>query len=164
VIKLLPAGTGALAAALMLTACTGSAHHAGRPSAAQCARAEADVRDTALLVAPVSGVTTSRGLAAAARKMGATGQVIMLATRARSSSGTVSFLSSGVMRATGTAPPLPPPLSREMRRVDADTNAFWAAVAAYSRSRAGPQAVGDAAQKAVRDIQAIRATCTRKHR
>lgn len=153
-IKPLRAGTGALVTALMLTACTTSAHHESRPSVASCARAESAVREVALETAPFSGVTTSRGLAAAGRKLNALGRVIMAARKGLSRS--VSYLIN--------APPLPPSLAREMRRVQADENAFSAAFAAYYRSRAGPQAIGNAAEKVMRDTQAIRATCSREHR
>lgn len=166
--KLLPAGMGVLAAGLMLTACTGSALHAGRVSAgrvsaAQCARAEGDIRDTARLVAPLSGVTTSRSLIAAARRMrGPTGRVIRFAIRARSKSGHSSSIS---LSFADKSPVLvPPPLSGEVRRVYADEHVFGDALAAYGNSQAGAKAVGDAAQKAMRDIQAVRATCASKPR
>jgi hypothetical protein len=50
------------------------------------------------------------------------------------------------------------------RVTGADWDAFWAAVKAYRRGRVGPQAIGDAAQQTMRDIQAVRANCSRKNR
>lgn len=161
-IKLLPAAAGALITALMLTACTSPAHHASGPSAAQCARAEEEVRDAALLVGPLSGVTTSRDLAAAIRRMGPAGRVVR-GFVSRSKSGPTVYFSASGQAVMST--PLPPPLARETQRVvGADWNAFWRAVRAYNRVRAGPQAIGEAAQTTMRDIQAVRATCARKPR
>jgi len=59
--------------------------------------------------------------------------------------------------------PFPPALAREMRQIRADLTAFGAAFSGYYRHRARPQAIGDAAQKMMRDIQAVHATCSRKH-
>ncbi len=149
-------GAGALVAAFALTACSTSAHNASTLSA-PCARAEADVRQDALFVAPLSGVTTSRDLAAAAKLMGAMGQVITAAMQARSQHGPWTTFESELRG--GSAPPLPPPLSGDVRRLTADMFATWAAVAAYGNSRASPGSIGDAAQRAMRDIQTIRAAC-----
>jgi hypothetical protein len=140
----------------MLTACTTSARHEGRSTAAPCARIDEVVREVALETAPFSGVANSRDLAAAGRKLRALGPLITAARKAEVRS--FSHLESAVI------PVKAPPLARGMRRVDADANAFSAAFAAYDRSRAGPQAIGKAAEKMMRDIQAIHATCSRMHR
>ncbi len=150
-------GAGALVAAFALTACSTSAHNASTLSA-PCARSEADVRQDALFVAPLSGVTTSRDLAAAAKLMGAMGQVITAAMQARSQHGPSATFFESELRG-GSAPPLPPLLSGDVRRLTADMFATWAAVAAYGNSRASPGSIGDAAQRAMRDIQTIRAAC-----
>jgi hypothetical protein len=95
--------------------------------------------------------------------MGVAGRVFTIAMKARSESRSSLAWGSSTFKDKST--PLPPPLARETQRVTgADWNAFWAAVKAYSRARVGPQAIGEAAQKAMRDIQAIRATCARKPR
>lgn len=159
--KLRLAGAGALVAAVALTACSTSAHNASTLSAS-CARAETDVRQDALMVAPLSGVTTSQGLAAAAARMGAMGQVITVAIRARSQHGAAAISVSEVRG--GQSAPLPPPLSGDVRRVTADVSAFWAAVTAYGNSTASPTSIGDAAQQTMRDIQKIRAACAAARR
>lgn len=149
------AAAGALATALMLTACATSARDEGRSSAAPCTRLEAVVREVALETAPFSGVTTSRDLAAAGRKLLALGPLITAARKDE----VRTFPRLGSAAIPVKAPPLPPPLARGMRRLDADANAFSAAFASYEQSRTGPQAIGQAAGKMMRDIQAVRATC-----
>lgn len=160
-INRLAAGTGAVAAALLLTACGTSAHHASRPSAAQCASAEATIRQVSLVTSHFTSVKTSRDLAAAGRKLGQLGREIAAATATARGSKSGTFLGSAVMIAV-KMPRLPPSLAREMRRVEADDHAFWTAWAANSRSKADPQAVGAAAQKTMRDIHAITATCAKQ--
>lgn len=58
--------------------------------------------------------------------------------------------------------PFPPPLARQMRQIDADLTAFGAARVGY-RYHKRPEAIGDAAQKLMRDIRAVQATCSQKH-
>jgi hypothetical protein len=58
--------------------------------------------------------------------------------------------------------PFPVRLARQMRRIDADLAAFGPAQVGY-RSRKKPQAVVDAAQKLMRDIRAVQATCSQRH-
>jgi hypothetical protein len=98
------------------------------------------------MASPFTGVTSARGVATAESKLGQISRD--LATGA-------SFRSSAV--------PIPktPPLSRELRLESADFIAFWATLTANSHGTASPQAVGAAAQKVMRDIRAIRATCAR---
>jgi hypothetical protein len=160
VIKPVRAGAGALATALMLTACATSARYQGRSSAAPCTRVEEVVREVALETTPFSGVTTSRDLAAAGRKLRALGPLITAARKAE----VRTFSRLGSAARPVKAPPLPAPLARGMRRLDADANAFSAAFASYDRSRTGRQAIGQAAGKMMRDIQAVRATCSRMYR
>jgi hypothetical protein len=85
------------------------------------------------------------------------GRVITTAVQARSQSGGAVMAVSELHG--GTATPLPPPLSGDVRRVTADVGAVWAAVAGYANSTATARSVGDAAQRTMRDIQAIRAAC-----
>jgi hypothetical protein len=141
----LRAVTAVVATALVLTGCSASGRPANRPSARQCAQAEAAMRQAALMVSPFTGVTTSRDLSGAERALANVS--LGMATGATS----VSYL---------TPIPKTPPLSRELRLFMADDLAFWAALAAASHSPARPQAVGAAAQKAMRDIRTIRATCS----
>lgn len=152
------AGAGVLATGLMLTACATSARYEERSSAAPCTRVEEVVREVALETAPFSGVTTSRDLAAAGRKLHALGPLITAARKAEVR--TLPRLGS----AATPVKALPPPLARGMRRLDADASAFSAAFASYDRSRTGTQAIGQAAGKMMRDIQAVRATCSRMYR
>jgi hypothetical protein len=58
-----------VAAALALTACGASAHHANRPAAGQCAPGEKAIRQAALVTSHFTGVSTARGLAAAFRQL-----------------------------------------------------------------------------------------------
>ncbi len=58
--------------------------------------------------------------------------------------------------------PFPPPLAREMRRVDADLDAFAAAFGGYFQHHAKPRAIGEAAAKMMRDIRIVQGTCSRK--
>jgi hypothetical protein len=99
------------------------------------------------MASPFASVTSARGVAAAEGKLGQISRD--LATDA-------TFRSSAV--------PIPkiPPLSRELRLETADFIAFWATLTANSHGKAGPQAVGAAVQKVIRDIRAIRATCARQ--
>lgn len=99
------------------------------------------------MASPFTGVTSARGLAAAERKLGQISRDPAAGATSR------SYLV-----------PLPktPPLSRELRLETADVMAFWATLTATSHGRARPQAVGAAAQKVMRDIRAIRATCARR--
>lgn len=159
-IKLRSAGAGALVAALALTACTTSAHDGTVP--APCARADAEVRQDALEVAPLSGVTTSRGLAAAAREMGPMGRMIATVVQARSQHGGATVIVSELHG--GPATPLPPQLSTDVRRVTADVIAVWTAVTGYENSTASARSVGDAAQRTMRDFRAIRAACAAARR
>jgi hypothetical protein len=158
VIKLARSGTGILVTILLVTACSTTAREATRLSVIECARAEADARADALQVGPLTGVTTSRDLAAAAKKMGQLGAPITgaIAVRDRPASSALSF---GVIREPAKAPALPPPLSDEIGRAIADMNAFFGALLAYAESEAGPGAVGEAATRVMREVQAVRATC-----
>ncbi len=52
------------------------------------------------------------------------------------------------------------PLSRELRLFATDSAVYWAAWTAYNRSRTNPRAVGAAAAKTMRDIHAIKTTCS----
>jgi len=96
---------------------------------------------------PFASVTSARDLAAAEGRLGQISRD--LATGATSVSSTVPI-------------PKAPPLSRELRLETADFIAFWATLTANSHGKASPQAVGAAAQKVMRDIRAIRATCARQ--
>jgi hypothetical protein len=160
VIKLARSGAGVLVTILLLTACSTPAREAMRLSAIQCARADADVQADALQVGPLTGVTTSAALAAAAKKMGQLGAPITgaIAVRSQPASTAISF---SIVREPAKLLALPPPLSAEIGRVTADMNAFFGALSAYAESQSGPGTVGEAAQKVMGDIQAVRATCAR---
>jgi hypothetical protein len=134
----LPTAMAAVAAALALTACGASAHHANRPAAGQCAQVEKAIRQAALVTSHFTGVGTARGLAAAFRQLARDG---VLTGSAQSYLVAVKS----------------PVLSHELQLVEADYEAFWAATR-YVKPR--PQAVAAAAQKTMRDIRAIMATCS----
>lgn len=153
-LKPLGAVAGVLIAALVLTACSAAAHRESRPWAAGCARAEADAWDAALETGPFIGVTTPHDMIVAQKGLEALGPKIVAAQKA-------------MARTTVTEPvtsmkvvPFPTPLPRQMRQIDADLAAFGAARVRY-RPHKSPQAIGDAAQKLMRDIRGVRATCSR---
>jgi hypothetical protein len=143
-----PLAATAAAATLLLTACgapspaasADPAHQPSRPSAAQCARAKAAARELALIPSHFTSATTPRSLAAAGRKL-------THDSKANSQSYLVPI-------------PNTPPLSRELRRAEADYKTFFAAWATSSRSAASARAVSTAAQNTMRDIHAITTTCT----
>jgi hypothetical protein len=154
-LKPIGAVAGALIAVLVLTACSAAAHRESRPWAAGCARAKADVRDAALEAGPFIGVTTPHDVIVAWKKRGALGPEFVAAHKA-------------MVRTTLTGPvtsikvvPFPPPLARQMRQIDADLTAFGAALVGY-RYHKRPQVIGYAAQKLMRDIRAVQATCSKK--
>jgi hypothetical protein len=159
VITLARSATSVLAVALKLTACSTSGREVPHLSAIQCARAEADVRPDASLVAPLTGVTTSQDLAIAARKMGQVGMMITAAMQARTAPTGTAVSIDGLV--SNTQPKLSPLLSGEVSRVTADMIAFVQTISEYSQSEEGPRAIGEAAQKAMRDIQAVLSTCAR---
>ena len=155
-VKPLSAVAGALVVAFVLTACSAAAHRESRAWAAGCARAEADVRDAALETGPYIGVTTPHDVIVAGKRRYALGPEIVTARKA-------------MVRTTFTGPAtsikvvsFPPPLARQMHQVDADLTAFGAASVEY-RYHKRPQAIADAAQKLIRDIRAVQATCSQKH-
>src|SRR6267154_3464809 len=155
-LKPLGAVAGALIAALVLTACSAAAPRENRPWAAGCARADADVRDAALEAGPFVGVTTPHDMIVAEKRWEALGPETVAAHKA-------------MRRTTFTGPvtslkvvPFPPPLTRQMRQIDADLTAFGTAQVGY-RYHKRPLAIGEAAQKLMRDIRAVQATCSQKH-
>jgi hypothetical protein len=154
--KPLSAVAGAVVVALVPTACSAAAHRESRAWAAGCARAEADVRDAALETGPFIGVTTPHDVIVAAKKRYALGPEIVAARKA--------MVRTTVIRSGPSikAVPFPPPLARQMHQVDADLTAFGAASVEY-RYHKRPQTIADAAQKLMRDIRAVRATCSQKH-
>jgi len=154
-LKLLGTVAGTLIMVLVLAACSTAAHRKGRPWVAGCARAEADVRFAGLQAGPFVGVTTPREMIAAERRWAALGPEKVAADKA-------------MRRTTFTGPvtslkvvPFPAPLARQMRQIDADLAAFGAARVGY-RPHKSPQPIGDTAQKLMRDIRAVQATCSRK--
>jgi hypothetical protein len=136
------------AATLLLTACgapspaatADPAHQPSRPSAAQCARAKRAARQLALIPPHFTRATTLRSLAAADRRFAG-----------HTSANSQSYL----IPTTNT-----PPLSRELRRAEADYRTFFAAWATSSRSASSARAISTAAQNTIRDIHAISTTCT----
>jgi hypothetical protein len=136
------------AATLLLTACgapspaatADPAHQLGHPSAAQCARARWAAHQLALISSHFTRATTLRSLAAADRQFAR-----------HTSANSQSYLI-----------PIPniPPLSRELRRAEADYRTFFAAWATSSRSATSARAISTAAQNTMRDIHAITTTCT----
>ncbi len=143
-----PLAATTAAATLLLTACgapspaatADPAHQQSRPSAAQCARANWAARQLALVPSHFTRATTLRSLAAAERQF----------TR-HTSANSQSYLIPTI----GT-----PPLSRELRRAEADYRTFFAAWATSSRSAATARAISASAQNIMRDIHAITTTCT----
>ena len=133
----LPAAVAVITAALVLTACGTSVHHASRPSAGQCAQVETAVRQAALVTSHFTGVTTAHGLATALKQLAPGGGLTASST---------SYLVEIKSRT----------LTHEFLLAEADYEAFWAAV---GHVQPRPEAVAAAAQKAMRDIRAIRATC-----
>jgi hypothetical protein len=148
VINFLRPGTGAVAIALVLTACGSSSNHASHPPGAQCTQAKAATHQTALLIGPFAGVTSRRELAAAERRLSWVARKMMTANGG-------SFYSYLV--STGNANG---PLSRELSVLAADQRAYWAAWTAYRRSGTDLRAVGTAASKTMRDIRAISTACS----
>lgn len=155
-VKPLSAVAGALAVAVVLTACSAAAHSRSRPWAAPCARAEADVRVLALQAGPYVGVATRHDLIVAWNKRHAQGREYVAAEKAMVRA---TFSGPGASRKFVQFPPL---LARQMRQVLADMSAFVAGFGAYGRYPPRPRAISDAAQKAMRDIQAVRATCSQE--
>jgi hypothetical protein len=143
-----PLAATAAAATLLLTACgapsptatADPAHQPSRPSAAQCARAKWAAHQLALIPSHFTRATTLGSLAAADRQFAR-----------RTSANSQSYL----IPITST-----PPLSRELRRAEADYKTFFTAWATSSRSAASARAISTAAQNTMRDIHAITATCT----
>jgi hypothetical protein len=142
-----PLAATAAAATLLLTACgapspatADPAHQRSRPSAAQCARAKWAAHQLALIPSHFTRATTLRSLAAADRQFAR-----------RTSANSQSYL----IPITST-----PPLSRELRRAEADYKTFFTAWATSSRSAASARAISTAAQNTMRDIHAITTTCT----
>ncbi len=155
--KSLSAATGALVTTLLLTACSASAHGKSHTWAAGCARAEAGVRSAALQVGPYVGVTTTHDVIAANNKLLTRGPEIVAARKA-------------FEKATFSGPrtsikvvPFPQPVARTMHQVSADMSAFERASNEYYLDYAKAPAIGEAAQKMMRDIAAVRATCSQKH-
>ena len=114
------------------------------------------LRDVALEAGPFIGVMTPRDMLVAEKRWEALGPEEVAAHKA-------------MRRTTFTGPvtslkivPFPPPLARQMHRIDADLNAFGAARVRY-RPRRSPQAIGYAAQQLMRDIRAVQAACSQKH-
>jgi hypothetical protein len=91
-----------------------------------------------------SAVTNSRQLAEAERKLGSRALAVADAANAQSYAVPIRTL---------------PQLSRELRQLEKDYLAFWSAWVAARNSAAGPRPVGSAAARAMRNIQAVRATC-----
>jgi hypothetical protein len=156
-IKPLGAVAAVLIAALVLTACSASAQRESRSWAMGCARAEADVREAALATGPYVGVTTPHDVINAGKKLYALHPEIAAAAKAVSR--TVMY---GPRRSIKVVR-FPPPLAAQMRQVYADMSAFQAALGGYHQDHATAQAIGDAAQKMMPDLQAVRATCSQKH-
>ena len=146
---------GTLIAALVLAACSAAAHRES-PWAAGCARAEADMRFAALDAGSFVGVTTRQDMIADEKRWVALGPEKVAADKA-------------MRKATFTGPvtslkvvPFPAPVARQMHQIDADLAAFGTARVGY-RPRRSPRAIGDTAQKLMRDIRAVLATCSQKH-
>jgi hypothetical protein len=147
---------GALVAALVLAACSAAAHRESRPWALGCARAEADVREAALEASPFVGVTTPQDMIVAEKRWSALGPEKLAAYQAmRRTSYTGPVTSLKVV-------PFPPSLARQMHQIGADLAAFGAARVGY-RPHKSPQAIGDTAQKLMREIRAVQATCSQQH-
>jgi hypothetical protein len=155
-IKPLSAVTGALVPALLLTACSAAAQGKSHTWAAGCARAEADVRGAELQIGSYVGVTTPHDVIAANKKLLALGPEI---TAAREAMERTTF--SGP-RTSIKVVPFPPPLALKMRQIFADMSAFETASSEYYQHYARPRAIGDAAQKLMRDIPAVQAACSQK--
>jgi hypothetical protein len=153
-LKLVSAGASVLIAALVLSACSTSAHSESRSWAAGCARAEADVRVATLEAGPFTGVMTPQDMIVAEKRWEALGPEKLAADKALRR---IAFTGPGKSL---KAVPFPPPLARQMRRIDADLNAFGAARLGYQPHRS-PQPIGDAAQKLMRDIRVVQAACSR---
>ena len=143
---------GALIAAHVLAACSAVVHRES-PWAAGCARAEADMRFAALDAGSFVGVTTRKDMIVAEKRWVALGPEKVAADKA-------------VRKATFTGPvtslkvvPFPAPVARQMHQIDADLAAFGAASVGY-RPHKSPRAIGDTAQKLMRDIRAVLATCS----
>ncbi len=146
---------GALIAALVLTACSAATHRES-PWAAGCARAEADTRFAALDAGSFVGVTTRQDMIVAEKRWAALGPEKAAADKAmRKTTFTGPVTSLKVV-------PFPAPVARQMYQIDADLAAFGAARVGY-RPHKSPQAIGDTAQKLMRDIRAVQATCSQKH-
>jgi hypothetical protein len=155
-LKPLGAVAGALITALVLTACSAAARRESRPWAMGCARAEADVREAALEAGPFVGVTTPQDMIVAEKRWAALGPEKLAAYKA---------MRRTLFTGPGTSlkvVPFPPPLARQMHQIDADLAAFGAARVGY-RPHKSPQAIGDTAQKLMRDSRAVRAMCSQKH-
>lgn len=150
----LGAVAGILIADLVLTACSATAHRES-PWVAGCARAEADVRDAALETGPFIGVTTPHDMIVAQKRLEALGPEIVAAHKAMART---TFTGRPVTSIKVV--PFPAPLARQMRQIDADLAAFGTARVRY-RPHKSPQPIGDAAQKLMRDIRAVQATCSR---
>jgi hypothetical protein len=103
---------------------------------------------------PFIGVTTSDDVIVAQRRLEALSPEIVAAQKAMTRTTVIGPVTSI------KAVPFPTPLARQMRQIDADLAAFGAARVRY-RPHKSPQAIGDAAQKLMRDIPVVRATCSR---
>ena len=118
--------------------------------------AEADMRFAALDAGSFVGVTTRQGMIADEKRWVALGPEKVAADKAmRKTTFTGPVTSLKVV-------PFPAPVARQMHQIDADLAAFGAARVGY-RPRKSPRAIGDTAQKLMRDIRAVLATCSQKH-
>jgi hypothetical protein len=164
----LPAAAIAVAATLLLTACAAATLPPSHPPAGQCAQARAAARQLALIPSHFTAVATPRSLTAADKRLAATDQQfakfssIVRARRQalpanRSGSTSVTFESELVPNVKSA------PLSRELQRIEADYQTFWAAWAwagtTSSHPAASARAVGTAARTTIRDIHVITTTC-----
>lgn len=157
-----------VATTLLLTACAAATPPPSHPPTAQCAQARSAARQLALIPSHFTAVTTPHGLTAADKQLAATDKKFatlsstvrarlpaLPASRSRSTS--VTFESELVPNVKS------PPLSRELQRIEADYQAFWAAWvwagAANSHRAASARAVGTAARTTIRAIHAITTTC-----
>jgi hypothetical protein len=157
IVKRRAAVAGALAAVVVLTACGPAGHRQSRPWVRGCAHAQADVRLAEVTVGPYAGVTTPRDVISAGKKLYALGPKTAAAARALHR--IVWSGPGGTIKVVAPAPPL----AAQMRQIYADMSAFQAALGGYHHDHATAQAIGDAAQKMLPDLQAVRATCSQKH-
>ena len=156
-VKRLSAVAGALLAVVVLTACGAAAHRESRPWVMGCAHAEADVRVAALTVGPYVGVTTPHGVSIAEKKQYILHPQIAAAVQALRR--TIVHGPGNTIKVVRPAPPL----AAQMRQVYADMSAFQGVLGGYHQDNATAQAIGDAAQKMIPALQAVRATCSHKH-